>query len=134
MKAANFICTTCGKGFKTNDDLKFHKITHSEDKPFSCDLCDSKFKRKGALTKHKRLYHTEKEFFDCEECGLTFEGTKKFEKHLDEAHSGEARKKKFAKPIVCFLCDTDFLTAGDLNTHGHKNHSPLVCPYCSKNY
>ncbi|GFR72894.1 zinc finger protein 229 [Elysia marginata] len=34
-----FKCDICGKGFKKNKNLHYHKISHLEDKPYNCDVC-----------------------------------------------------------------------------------------------
>ena len=48
-------CTECREGFKTEQDLRVHKITHEKDIP--CDECDEMFETKGDQNHHKRTVH-----------------------------------------------------------------------------
>lgn len=32
-------CTTCNKGFLSSQNLKVHEFTHSNEKPFQCEIC-----------------------------------------------------------------------------------------------
>merc|ERR1719154_1059143 len=44
-----FECTICDKVFGTAPRLKRHKVIHTGDKPYSCDLCESSFNQKANL-------------------------------------------------------------------------------------
>ncbi|EGG01698.1 uncharacterized protein MELLADRAFT_38981 [Melampsora larici-populina 98AG31] len=37
--------TPCGKGFDRGEHLKRHLLSHSGEKPFSCNLCGRNFSR-----------------------------------------------------------------------------------------
>ena len=41
-------------------------------KPYKCDLCDSDFKTKDELEKHKRKVHEVKKLFQCNICSIGF--------------------------------------------------------------
>merc|ERR1712129_406551 len=53
-----FSCATCGKRFPTNVRLNTHKVTHTTEKPFSCDYCDQAFNQSSNLLAHKKKTHT----------------------------------------------------------------------------
>eukprot|EP01083_Nonionella_stella_P297726 1010849_1 len=44
-----FECGQCKKSFKTRFILKKHKISHSNNRPYSCNLCVKKFKERRVL-------------------------------------------------------------------------------------
>ncbi|KAK4980797.1 transcriptional repressor, partial [Elasticomyces elasticus] len=55
-------CQTCGKGFKTAQQLSNHEATHTGEKKFPCDFpgCEVRFAVQTALTTHKRTHNKEK--------------------------------------------------------------------------
>lgn len=53
----NYICDVCGSMFKFPQNLKTHKLIHSEPK-FSCDICSLKFHRQDVFENHKNVHDT----------------------------------------------------------------------------
>ncbi|XP_026325563.1 zinc finger protein 287-like [Hyposmocoma kahamanoa] len=51
------LCNICGRGFSTNRILTNHIRTHTGERPFQCNLCDSKFTQKVALNSHVKFIH-----------------------------------------------------------------------------
>ncbi|ODN05754.1 putative zinc finger protein [Orchesella cincta] len=48
-----FICSTCGKSFRTDGQLNRHQTVHSDARPFPCDRCKAAFKEKRNLQRHR---------------------------------------------------------------------------------
>ena len=49
------ICDMCGKGYKTNYDLKDHvRSIHDKDRPFKCEKCGASYPHRGGLHYHKK--------------------------------------------------------------------------------
>ncbi|XP_023211294.1 zinc finger protein 567-like, partial [Centruroides sculpturatus] len=46
----------CNKEFKVKYGLTSHEVTHSDHRPFQCDICNKRFKRKGELKIHYEIY------------------------------------------------------------------------------
>ena len=59
-------CNECNYMTQNKSCLVNHSRTHSEEKPFHCELCDQKFSQKGNLKVHV-LSHKEGGF-QCKEC------------------------------------------------------------------
>lgn len=102
------LCDICGRGFKCSDQLKKHKVSHTEVRPFECSECGRGFKHKYALTYHKRI-HTGERPHVCGYCGKGFRQWTPFKVHL-RGHTGE-------KPYICKLCSKGFTTNQGLKLH-----------------
>uniref|UniRef100_A0A1B0D9S6 C2H2-type domain-containing protein n=1 Tax=Phlebotomus papatasi TaxID=29031 RepID=A0A1B0D9S6_PHLPP len=67
----NYLCSTCGKSFKTRQRLQNHIITHTGEKKFSCSICSKRFAIASSLKNHMRI-HTGDKPYKCLTCGLCF--------------------------------------------------------------
>lgn len=72
-------CVVCRKSFVRKYDLKRHMMTHTNSKPFSCQLCSEKFRNKSGLaqhitTAHQMVTETDDGVRQCTTCGEKFLG------------------------------------------------------------
>lgn len=69
----NHACETCGKAFRDVYHLNRHRLSHSDEKPFSCPICQQRFKRKDRMSHHVRSHQggVEKPYV-CPHCGKAF--------------------------------------------------------------
>ncbi|XP_066151325.1 zinc finger protein 569-like [Euwallacea fornicatus] len=104
----NCLCDICGQGFRDSDNLKKHKISHTEDRPFVCKDCGKGFKHRYVLRYHQRT-HTGERPHVCGYCGKGFRQWTPYKVHL-RGHTGE-------KPYVCKLCGKGFTTNQGLKLH-----------------
>jgi hypothetical protein len=63
---AKFICLTCGKIFRSSENMKKHQkknVCHKElnEKPVQCGECEKKFKNKKCLSVHRKNKHNNDE-------------------------------------------------------------------------
>ena len=54
-------CPFCSKIMRSPSDMKRHILTHTGEKPFSCNKCEMSFNLKGNLKTHMMKCHLEKE-------------------------------------------------------------------------
>ncbi|KAJ2828679.1 hypothetical protein FBU31_002861, partial [Coemansia sp. 'formosensis'] len=72
-KRVEFQCTYlgCGKAFARRCNLTSHKLTHTEERPYLCDLCEQRFSRNHDLKRHQKI-HTGARPFVCTPCSRGF--------------------------------------------------------------
>ncbi|XP_056634937.1 zinc finger protein 585B [Diorhabda sublineata] len=153
----SFLCCTCGANFKKKSILQQHMQTHtgklckcphtgciftarkmseinehckihSDDKNFSCDLCDYKGKTKSLLAKHMKI-HREIRKFQCKHCSFTTRNTQHLRRHI-RIHTG-------AKPFSCPHCDykcsnLENLRKHVLSTNKHIGKFLYECKFCTE--
>ena len=50
-------CSICKKYYLNSGQLKMHADVHSGERPFGCNICDMKFKRKHHVATHLKTIH-----------------------------------------------------------------------------
>lgn len=69
----NHACEACGKAFRDVYHLNRHRLSHSDEKPYSCPICQQRFKRKDRMSYHVRSHQggVEKPYI-CPHCAKAF--------------------------------------------------------------
>jgi uncharacterized Zn-finger protein len=129
----------CGKVFKTQRDLDWHKEGEHDKQPKKCTYCLEVFVHSSSLTRHIRMKH-EGNFMPegkksslyarCPVCSQVFYKTS-INKHIRVKHQGQ-------KPYSCDICKKQFVAKCNLDNHKwqHKNQRqrPFKCTLCKKAY
>ncbi|XP_054575920.1 zinc finger protein 705A-like [Eptesicus fuscus] len=117
----------CGKAFSSVFSLRRHKMTHSKEKPFKCNVCGKGFLQKSDLRNHNRM-HTGEKPYECGECGKAFSQSSYLRQH-EAIHTGE-------KPYECPLCDKAFSQRSYLKKHEriHPGEKLYKCHQCGKSF
>lgn len=130
--ANSFDCNVCDKSFrgvlvnkivyvfvhillfiKARWELNKHVKNHTENKPFSCDICGKDFLYKSHLLKHNQSHATP-----------------------------ETSEESTKKPYSCYICHKDFVESKSLKRHMLVQHSiskyvaekKHLCNICGKRY
>ncbi|KAL8563891.1 hypothetical protein ACOMHN_049547 [Nucella lapillus] len=155
MSENEFPCGKCSQAFKTQRELRKHKLDH-ERKSHKCEECGKSFLGTWQLQKHMRTHNKGRKTFECKVCHETLpvrERAKHMKAHAeDKAHVcgvcekgfNSARhlashKKSHAKPEhVCDVCSRAFNTGGDLKKHSRTHSSvpfpDIFCEHCGKKF
>ncbi|XP_069478119.1 zinc finger and SCAN domain-containing protein 2-like isoform X2 [Ambystoma mexicanum] len=117
-----YICSECGKNFKSNAYLNIHKRIHTGAKPHKCTECGKTFNQKTELVLHQRM-HTGERPFKCAECEKCFIRNSDLIVHR-RLHTGE-------RPYKCPQCEEAFIRSSLLTMHQKRYHKKeLICGEC----
>ncbi|GFT46975.1 zinc finger protein 227 [Trichonephila clavipes] len=92
----------CNSSFSTSGGLKVHLSTHTNEKPYICEICGKSFSRATRLKAHLRI-HTKEMPYVCKICNKGFSQNGSLRYHLS-IHTKE-------KPYVCEMCNKGFTQA-----------------------
>ncbi|KAF2347221.1 Zinc finger C2H2-type [Trinorchestia longiramus] len=110
------VCLTCGKSYKTLQELTKHSRVHNVAKHFKCNICVASFPIKSALDKHL-LVHTGERPFKCDVCLKSFRQSAALVRHKLWTHRLKNQNK-------CEICGKTFFTAAlllyHLDVHGDQ--------------
>lgn len=83
-----YTCTECGKSFRQCAHLKSHLKTHGIGikEKFPCTICQKEFLFRGSLREHMWVHKEGTKPFVCTECGKGFLWRNKLELHMKKGH------------------------------------------------
>ncbi|KAM4536063.1 myc-associated zinc finger protein [Fundulus diaphanus] len=122
----NHACEACGKAFRDVYHLNRHRLSHSDEKPYSCPVCQQRFKRKDRMSYHVRSHQggVEKPYI-CPHCSKAFSRPDHLNSHVRQVHSTE-------RPFKCTTCTSAFATRDRLRAHLIRHEEKVPCHVCGK--
>ncbi|XP_036310275.1 vascular endothelial zinc finger 1 isoform X2 [Pipistrellus kuhlii] len=128
----NHACEMCGKAFRDVYHLNRHKLSHSDEKPFECPICNQRFKRKDRMTYHVRSHEGGiTKPYTCSVCGKGFSRPDHLSCHVKHVHSTE-RPFKCQFSSLMQTCTAAFATKDRLRTHMVRHEGKVSCNICGK--
>lgn len=122
-----YMCEKCGQAYKHKHALEIHVGMHNGINPFQCTFCKKSFTQKGALMRHLPM-HTGEMPYQCELCGKRFIHHTSYNMHR-LSHTG-------TKSYKCHMCDLSLLSTSHLKRHMrvHTGEKPYSCTLCGKRF
>ncbi|GBP95859.1 Zinc finger protein 112, partial [Eumeta japonica] len=77
----NHICDICGKGFKGNAYLQYHRRTHFEERSYKCKQCPKSFFNRFNLQNHVKS-HSDNRPYPCSVCFKAFKLKNALDRHF----------------------------------------------------
>lgn len=109
-----FICDQCGSSFSQKHHMATHMTTHSDERPYICDICpahkNKSFSTIGGLRLHIKCFHQRKSSHACDKCDRVFTYNTDLRRHR-RSHGGVEKKH------ACLVCDRRFYEPKDLRLH-----------------
>lgn len=110
---------------------KHYNQVHLDIRPFKCDECDEKFKRKAHLEQHIEDVHKKIRNYKCtyEKCNLEFKRDEHLKNHIKGVHEQ-------IKDLICDICNLGFSQQGHLNIHKKIHNPQFICDFkdCNEKY
>ncbi|XP_059972108.1 myc-associated zinc finger protein-like [Mesoplodon densirostris] len=122
----NHACEMCGKASRGVYHRNRHKLSHSDEKPYQCPVCQRRFKRKDRMSYHVRsrdgAVHKP---YNCSHCGKSFSRPAHLNGHVRQVPSTE-------RPFKCEKCEAAFATKDRLRAHTVRHEEKVPCHGCGK--
>ena len=145
-KDRRYTCGECAKVFSNRKSLVEHVLTHTQEKPFKCSICEDTFRSRANKKKHEKSHFkngnliNEKQHknqkmtqedkkipapsYTCSLCS----------KVLKTPAAVAAHTAYHTKGFTCRICDKGFRTTKELREHENKHNGvkPYACRVCAK--
>lgn len=153
-----FVCHVegCGKVYSRQQHLDDHLNTHSNTRPYTCDMCDKAYMRNSHLDTHRKKHfppelqcgrcgymcHTRDRLskhvqtcveHQCATCGKKYIRKAWFDAHVQKHRTRAARPRK---QHICEHCRFPFSKKSNLDVHlrsVHQQSRPFECR-CGRKY
>ena len=124
------VCSLCKKEYKKKKNLKEHMMSHSGERPYSCQDCGKRFRTGRDLRTHCMGVHVKEKVKNhvCNVCGKGFAVSNYLRIHMS-THSND-------RSHCCEICDKGFKTKRCLNIHRttHSSEKSFTCDTCGKQF
>ena len=123
LNSRSFHCDLCDKSFWQADHLKHHRMIHTGEKPYSCNVCGNSFRWTGDLGHHRRTQHGQTHPYSCPTCKEIYATTSELNAHEMTMHP---KKSKPPPPLQQNLQKSNISSVKDtlpsVSNMLHKQH------------
>ena len=127
---APFSCDNCQTSFKRKADLKRHEVAQHFGSRYKCTTCGQNFPRYDNLLQHLGIVHDKvvKNSFQCEKCNELFPKKSSYQRHMVGSIDEKGNSRN-----ICEICDAEFCTNKKLSKH-RQGHTTYSCKHCLKSF
>ena len=126
----SFICEVCGKGFKLKASLKKHVLVHMnpEDRPLTRPRFSQPSQRLQRCQPRQKRIVKGEKLHRCDTCLKYFSSRQSLQNH-EVVHTK-------VKAFKCEICELSFTLPGNLKRHSniHTGQKPFQCDFCGKGF
>lgn len=137
----NYECDICYKKFAIGNNLKRHKMKHTNERPFVCAKCGKRFIQRVSLIAHEKTHdNVFSRTYDCAYCDRVFSRPCRLAKHMKGRHTSDIEHDKFGdwktgEVHLCEICSAEFQTAPMLEIHLAEHAAKKYeCEVCYKSF
>lgn len=125
-------CQYCSKTFTWLKSLTVHLRTHTNVKPYKCELCDRSFVRSDYLKYHiMKSHETTEQVFTCTACSGVFATNRGLLRHIRTEHDGHSAAADRSRENY----PTNAEHPSDSESHGDiDENGKFACTYCDECY
>lgn len=125
-KNGRFPCADCDKRFTNRRSLQIHRVMHTKERNYVCELCGSTHKRPHELTLHMRDMHSENQTYRCDVCFQCFKTKSDLKAHCFGDHVDTVTD--------CIVCKQKLMTPFSIYTHclKHAGYRDFDCDVCGR--
>jgi len=120
----------CNKTFTNPALLRNHSRTHTDDRPFQCPYCDSRFKAKYHMENHSKRHTKIEGIFQCLLCSQGFTDPDHLHQHTTIIHDMTLESLSYC----CEMCSQVFVRADLLQEHKKNEHGFYLCLKCDSQF
>lgn len=130
-------CKICDKTFVNNANLKRHMVVHTDERPYECDVCGTRYRTSTERNKHVLTDHEHKVGYRCSKCDIPLKDRSEYFRHRDHFHH---KFRHTASPAEkCSLCSEQVENIKALESHIEGEHPDeeypyQMCPHCPKEF
>ncbi|KAG7300377.1 hypothetical protein JYU34_015977 [Plutella xylostella] len=138
----SYICEICGKSFRGNAFLVYHKRTHFEERAYKCAQCPKAFFNRTNLQMHEKT-HSDRRPYPCTVCFKAFKCKGALDRHfrvsLERLEYNDFKRNDaqiaLEDSVIKAPCPAAFFSRSNLQMLHEKTHSdrrPHPCTACFK--
>lgn len=122
-------CEHCEYTTHIRSRMKNHMVVHTNEQPYTCEICDKKFSWSHTLRLHTKNYHsvTKVKFVCPYNCGKVCNIDSSLRDHIARQHENTTTQ-------LCKDCEYTTTIRADMKNHIRVHHMPrtFVCHICAK--